>query len=157
MARNDAVRFDLKVEPRRPNDADRFEDTVSGVTGSLSIFNSTKSHSSKSVSSKGWSKGHSSQFEYRGCRFSSGLLWLGGVGGERLEGDARPWSNDGIDSLDVDLTDCGDSCSESLQDRIFSLSGGLRRRSSGEYAVPSRKWSSFDFRSSCIMRLKSSA
>lgn len=135
MARKDAVRFDLKVDPRRPNDAARFAGTVSGVAGSLSFLISMNSHSSISVTSRGWSKAHSSQFEYRGCRLSVGLRWLEGLGGERrLEGDARLWSNDGIESLDVDLTESGDSCSESLQGRCFSLSlsGGLRRMSRGE-------------------------
>ena len=132
MARRDAVRFDLKLDPRRPNDADRLAGTVSGVAGSLSILISMNS-SSTSISfiRRGWSKSHSSQFEYRGCRLSGGLLWLEGVGGERrLDGDARPWSNEGIESLEVDLTDGGDSCSESWQGR--SLSGGLSRMSRGE-------------------------
>lgn len=117
MARKDAVRFDLKVDPRRPNEADRFAGTASGVAGSLSLLISMKSHSSISVTSRGWSKAHSSQCEYRGCRLSGGLLCLGGVGGEgRLDGDARACSNDGIESLDDDFTDGGDS-SESLQGR----------------------------------------
>ena len=38
MARKDAVRFDLKVDPRRPNEADRFAGTASGVAGSLVFF-----------------------------------------------------------------------------------------------------------------------
>ena len=70
IARNDAVRFDLKVDPRRPNEADRFDGVESGVTGSLSSLISITSHSSSSVGSKGWSKAHSSQCEYRGCRLS---------------------------------------------------------------------------------------
>lgn len=132
MARKDAVRFDLNVDPRRPNDAARFAGTVSGMAGSLSFLISMNSHSSSSVTSRGWSKAHS---EYRGCRLSVGLRWLEGLGGERrLGGDARLWSNDGIESLDVDLTESGDSCSESVQGRCFSLSlsGGLRRMSRGE-------------------------
>jgi hypothetical protein len=36
MARKDAVRFDLKVDPRRPNDAARFAGTMSGAAGSSS-------------------------------------------------------------------------------------------------------------------------
>jgi hypothetical protein len=144
IARNDAVRLDLKVEPRRgkdPNEADRFAGVDSGVTGSLSSLISMTSQSSSSVSSKGWSEAHSSEWEYRGCRLSSGLFWLPGVGGRgRLDGDARPCSRDGIESLDIDLRDNGLSCSDSLPISLsLSSSGGLRRMSRGELLVPSRK------------------
>jgi hypothetical protein len=40
------------------------------VTCSFSYLISMTSQSSSSVGSKGWSKAHSSQCEYRGCRLS---------------------------------------------------------------------------------------
>jgi hypothetical protein len=75
-----------------------------------------------------------------------------------LDGEAPSWSSAGIESLDTDPREKGDSCSDSLpgDSLSFSSSGGLSKMSRGELIALFIKSSSFDLMSSFSIRLNSS-
>lgn len=117
MARNDAVRFDLKEDRKLGNgrsEADCLAGVFSGIAGSSFVLKSMNSPSSISTSRSGWSYAQSKAGEYRSCRLSEGLFWLAGVGGcGMLDGDARSWARDGMESLELDRAENEGSVSDS--------------------------------------------
>lgn len=158
IARNEAVRFDLNVDPRRGNDRDvlGFRELVSEhVESWLTTFSWD---SGNSGSRRGWSNAQFSEHEGLRLRFPGGLLWLEGVGTVALNDESKSCSNEGLDSVDTEWFETdGVSLSSSFSKADFSISsGGLRRISSGELPGPPINSSSLNLTPSIRSLLKSS-
>lgn len=159
MARNDAVRLDLK-DTNRANDRDGdgvgFGGETESVKAAFVWSLSSNSALDNTVSRRGWSEAQSSGSDTRRYFFSEGLL---GLNGEKdpgeLDGESKSWSSDGVDSVDKDRPE-KDAISLSLpvMDILSASSGGLSKRSNAEFPVPASRRSSST--SSINILLKSS-